>query len=135
MNCFVDNKEWKEGIVLHYHRSGKHNVHFYAVGEKKWMHMTKTLFYIIEHPDSETEIKEDDSSSEDLDDRVSLNILPLLTSSFHSLCRVKDKWIYLDHISLDYAFAQSVLFKIYGGSVQETGYRTKGHQSLSDVDK
>ena len=56
--------------MLQYHRSGKHNVHFYVVGEKKWMHMTKTLFYIIEHPEVEVEIKEDDSSCDETDDRV-----------------------------------------------------------------
>lgn len=34
--------------------------------------------------------------------------------------------MYCDDISLDYAFAQSVLFKIYGKTVQETGHKTKG---------
>ena len=34
--------------------------------------------------------------------------------------------MYCDDISLDYAFAQSVLFKVYGSTVQETGHKTKG---------
>lgn len=34
--------------------------------------------------------------------------------------------MYCDEISLDYAFAQSVLFKVYGSTVQETGHKTKG---------
>ena len=38
-------------------------------------------------------------------------------------------------ISQHYAFAQSVLFKIYGSSVQETGHKTKGHISLTSEDK
>ena len=38
--------------------------------------------------------------------------------------------MYCDDISLDYAFAQSVLFKIYGKTVQETGHKTKGSNPL-----
>ena len=34
--------------------------------------------------------------------------------------------MYCDDLSLDYAFAQSVLFKVYGSTVQETGHKTKG---------
>jgi hypothetical protein len=36
---------------------------------------------------------------------------------------------------VDYAFAQSVLFKIYGSAVQETGHKTKGHICLTESDK
>lgn len=45
---------------------------------------------------------------------------------------LKDKWMYCDDISLDYAFAQSVLFKIYGKTVQETGHKTKGAIGFCD---
>ena len=38
----------------------------------------------------------------------------------------QEKWMYCDEISQDYAFAQSVLFKVYGSTVQETGHKTKG---------
>ena len=46
-----------------------------------------------------------------------------------------DQWVYVEDISLDYAFVQSVLFKIAGGSIQETGHKTKGHACLTDGDK
>jgi hypothetical protein len=46
-----------------------------------------------------------------------------------------DQWVYVEDISLDYSFAQSVLFKITGGSIQETGHKTKGHACLTDSDK
>jgi hypothetical protein len=44
-------------------------------------------------------------------------------------------WIYVEDISLDYAFAQSVLFKIYGGLIQETGHKTRGHVCLTENDR
>ena len=46
-----------------------------------------------------------------------------------------DQWVFVEDISLDYAFAQSVLFKITGGSIQETGHKTKGHVCVTEVDK
>jgi hypothetical protein len=36
---------------------------------------------------------------------------------------------------VDYAFAQSVLFKIYGNNIQETGHLTKGHTCLTETDR
>ena len=51
------------------------------------------------------------------------------------LARLDDDWDYVEDISQHYAFAQSVLFKIYGSNVQETGHKTKGHVSLTDDDK
>jgi hypothetical protein len=48
---------------------------------------------------------------------------------------IQDKWVYCDDISLDYTFAQSVLFKVYGSVVQETGHKTRGHACLTDDDK
>jgi hypothetical protein len=47
----------------------------------------------------------------------------------------QEAWVYSEDISTEYAFAQSVLFKIYGNSVQETGHLTKGHVCLTDSDR
>jgi hypothetical protein len=41
----------------------------------------------------------------------------------------------VEDISLDFAFAQSVLFKVFGGVIQETGHKTRGHVSLTDEDR
>ena len=43
--------------------------------------------------------------------------------------------MFVENISLDYAFAQSVLFKVYGSAVQETGHKTKGHVCVTDLDR
>ena len=47
----------------------------------------------------------------------------------------QEEWAFLEDISVDYAFAQSVLFKIFGGIVQETGHKTRGHISLTEDDR
>ena len=43
--------------------------------------------------------------------------------------------MYVEDISLDFAFAQSVLFKVYGSVIQETGHKTRGHVCLTEDDK
>lgn len=48
---------------------------------------------------------------------------------------LQDDWVFCEDISLEYAFAQSVLFKIYGNNIQETGHLTKGHTCLTDADR
>lgn len=50
INCLIDSKEWLEGYVCQYHKSGKHRVEFRVLNEKKWMMMKKSAFYIIERP-------------------------------------------------------------------------------------
>jgi len=48
---------------------------------------------------------------------------------------LQDCWVYEEDISIDFAFAQSVLFKIYGNVLQETGHLTMGHICLTRNDK
>lgn len=64
INCLVDLKEWHEGFVLQYHKSGKHYVEFRQVNEKRWLVMKKIAFYILERPVPEgkegSEFKEDE---------------------------------------------------------------------------
>lgn len=50
INCLVDSKEWHEGYVLQFHKSGKHFVEFRQVNEKRWLVMKKIAFYILERP-------------------------------------------------------------------------------------
>jgi hypothetical protein len=65
--CLTEKCEWEEAVVLEYHKSGKHHLHFYLIGEKKWMHMRKTVFYIIARPlrplnmEEVGEVKEEDA--------------------------------------------------------------------------
>jgi hypothetical protein len=61
-------KEWHEGYVTQYHRSGKHFVEFRLIGEKRWMNMKKVAFYIVERPHVQNsgsgEFKENDLGPE-----------------------------------------------------------------------
>lgn len=117
VSCLVDNKEWHEGLITHFHRSGKHCVEFRIIGEKRWLNMNKVAFYVIDRRRNNTansELKEIEGEEDDMS---------------------TEEWVYIENISLDYAFAQSVLFKIYGTVVQETGHRTKGHLSLTEDDR
>lgn len=97
LNVFLDGQSWQEGIVTSF-RGGKHRVNFYIIGEKRWLSMNKTLFYIIYQPNDFTtrntgsgdvKVGDDDHYQDE-----------------------NDKWIYVEDISLDYAFTQSVLFKV-----------------------
>ena len=69
INCLVDYKEWHEGFVLQFHKSGKHCVEFRQANEKRWLVMKKIAFYILERPlpepKDESEFK-DDSDCEGL---------------------------------------------------------------------
>ena len=115
ISCLVANREWQEAFVLQFHKSGKHYVELRNTGEKRWFNMTKVAFYIIERPFSKdsNEIKEDD-------------IVDSLS---------KESWTFFEEMTLDYAFAQSVLCKITGTNIQETGHKTKGHICVTDEDK
>lgn len=118
ISCLVDSKEWHEGFVTHFRKNGKHCVEFKSAGERRWLNMTQIAFYIIESrhtPNtSNDEYKELDEPDEE---------------------PYNDEWIYVEDLTLDYAFAQSVLFKIFGGTIQETGHKTKGHCSLTEADR
>lgn len=117
----VDCKEWHEGLITHYHRSGKHCVEFRAVSEKRWFHMLKLAFYIID-----PQVGDHHENNEFKDDECEGAEYTLHNS---------DRWTYYEDISFDYAFTQSVLFKVYGGVVQETGHKTRGHVSLTEYDR
>lgn len=63
ISCLVDYKEWHEGYVTQFHKSGKHFVEFRLVNEKRWLFMKKIAFYIVERPPQATteggELKEE----------------------------------------------------------------------------
>ena len=89
------------------------------MSEKRWFHMLKLAFYIIE-PHEEYEKHEFKDNECDVEDCNS---------------EIRNEWTYYEDISFDYAFTQSVLFKVYGGVVQETGHKTRGHVSLTEYDR
>jgi len=124
ISCLVDSKEWHEGFVTQYHKSGKHLVEFRQFGEKRWLLMKKIAFYIVERPERASiggsEYKENDA---------------ILGVDGDSFTQPDENWVYAEDISTDYAFAQSVLFKLHGRTVQETGHKTKGHICLTKDDR
>jgi hypothetical protein len=118
ISCLLDNREWHEGVVTQFHKSGKHSVEFQGIAEKRWIVMSKVAFYILERSqDQATEQKENEDNGDKSGKENSVD------------CD------YLEDLSLEFAFAQSVLFKAYGGVVQETGHKTRGHLSLTDHDR
>lgn len=124
ISCLVDNKEWHEGFVTQYHKSGKHLVEFRQFGEKRWLLMKKIAFYIVERPEraniGSSEYKENDATA--------------ILGDGDGLAP-DENWVFAEDISTDYAFAQSVLFKLHGRTVQETGHKTKGHICLTKDDR
>lgn len=86
--------------------------------------MKKIAFYIVERPsfhgsDSQSEFKEGELHYDEDND----------------LAPLEDDWVFVEDVSLEYAFSQSVLFKNYGSLVQETGHKTRGHVCLTDSDR
>ncbi|CAM9659186.1 unnamed protein product, partial [Heterosigma akashiwo] len=121
VSCFVDNREWQEGHVIAYHKSGKHCVEFTSNKERRLFKMLKIAFYIIERgsqqsSSGEGEVKE----AEDIDME---NMAPL------------EDWHYCEDITIEYAHAQSVLQKVYEGRAQETGHKTAGHLCVTEEDR
>ena len=129
ISCLVDYKEWHEAVVTQFHKSGKHFVEFRLIGERRWLTMRKIAFYIVERPPSysPSSATGDNANAEykGSDDE----------GDNDGLAPVDDAWVYCEDITLDYTFAQSVLFKAYGSVVQETGHKTKGHICLTEEDK
>lgn len=80
--------------------------------------MLKLAFYIIEPMVDQNEFK-DNGDSDVAENAASTRL----------------EWTYFEDISIDYAFSQSVLFKVYGGAIQETGHKTRGHVSLTEHDR
>jgi hypothetical protein len=76
----VDFKEWHEGLVLQFHKSGKHYVEFRQVGEKRWLLMKKIAFYILERP----QIYSKEDESEYKDDSDCEGLAPVEVSTIYS---------------------------------------------------
>ena len=127
ISCLIDQKEWHEGLVTQYHKSGKHYVEFRTMFEKRWIQMNKVAFYIIERGNNSPPLLAMNNSTDEYKEGGAVNEYDKNPSN--------DDFIFQEELTIDYAFAQSVLYKIYGTGVQETGHRTKGHTCLTDEDK
>ena len=136
ISCLVDYKEWHEGYVTQLHKSGKHYVEFRMVNEKRWLYMKKIAFYIVERPPYITSSMSSRSQSNFNDENGRSSEFKSESSLENDgLAPIESNWVYVENISIDYAFAQSVLFNIYGGTIQETGHLTKGHICLTESDR
>ena len=127
ISCLIDQKEWHEGLVTQYHKSGKHYVEFRTMFEKRWIQMNKVAFYIVERGHDSAPLHTNNNSTDEYKEGGSASDY---TNKVHN-----DDFIFQEELTIDYAFAQSVLYKIYGTGVQETGHKTKGHICLTDDDK
>ena len=121
-------------LTLYYfiNNAGKHHVEFRMVNEKRWLLMKKITFYIVQRPRVVT-MSEGSQPGADCDGSEFKDFE--VDESQDGLAPIESDWIYVDDISEPYVFAQSVLFKIYGNGVQETGHLTKGHVCLTDIDR
>ncbi len=82
----MDYKEWYEGIVLSYHKSGKHFVEFRMVNERRWLIMKKIYFYIIERPHHSLQLLVSDvGSSEYKENNFDADILAPIEVSIYLL--------------------------------------------------
>lgn len=117
VSCLLDNREWQEGSVIQYHKSGKHCVEFKATCQKRWLHMLRTAFYIIERPSVQQETKEAEPSD------VSDGLAPI------------EQWTYAEEVSVDFVIAQSRLHRSFGSKIQETGHKTSGHLCVTEEDR
>lgn len=99
--------------------------------------MTKFAFYILEQPPPLPshppggEFKETDENIPCLN----CGEVCLLHNRLIFMSSKGEDWTFVEDLSLDFAFAQSVLYKVYGSNIQETGHKTKGHTSLTDTDR
>ena len=82
---------------------------FKATCQKRWLHMLRTAFYIIERPSVQQETKEAEPSD------VSEGLAPI------------EQWTYAEEVSIDFVIAQSRLHRAFGSKIQETGHKTSGH--------
>merc|ERR1711871_1479579 len=111
-----------EGLVTQYHKSGKHYVEFRTMFEKRWIQMNKAAFYIIERGSNSPPLHAINNSTDEYKEGSTGNEYNKALS---------DDFIFQEELTIDYAFAQSVLYKIYGTGVQETGHKTRGHTCLT----
>ena len=80
--------------------SPQHCVEFRASGERRWLHMLRTAFYIIErasHSLGTEETKEPEPSS---------GLAPV------------EPWTYAENLSLNFVRAQSIMYHCYGRRIQ-----------------
>jgi len=145
VSVLLDSRDWQDGVVTQYHKSGKHCVEFHVVHQKRWLPMLKTAFYIVERPkqahnseskEAEEQFNHSQSNNGGADAAGGSFPEGSVGGGFDAgVLAPIDKWAYCEEISLDYAKAQSTIHRVYGNKIQETGHRTEGHTCVSEEDK
>ena len=123
LSVLLDNREWQEGVVTAYRKPRKHCVDFHQIGEKRWLNLLELVFYIIERSALPSVMGGGGSECKEADPDLPEAGLALV-----------EPWAYCEDISLNFCRAQSVLHKVYGGKVQETGHKTVGHLCVTQED-
>jgi hypothetical protein len=116
--CLINDKEWHEGIVQNFHHSGRHFVHFVGSGHGIWLHMLTATFHIIQDESHYNPTKSDLSNECKVENE---------TPTQHS---EEEGYVYMEQLSSNYVYAQSLLTNIYG--LVETGHKTRGHTCVTD---
>ena len=103
--------------MIQYHSSGRHYVQFMSQGEGLWLNMMSTTFHIIERYPAASEVAKDGYESKE-------------TMEESKIETVSDDYVYVEPLTIEYAYAQSILSHIYG--LIETGHKTKGHTCITE---
>jgi len=106
ISCLIDNKEWHEGFVTSLSSYGKHLVEFHLIGEQRWLNMKRIAFFIAERPPNRSS-QEQALMTADSGEYKEDNIILRNADGLAPIEDMKD-WVYVEDISLDYAFAQGV---------------------------
>ena len=136
VSVLLDSRDWHDGIVTQYHKSGKHCVEFHLLHQKRWLSMLKAAFYIVERPvppgkEGGELLSSESKEADGLGGGVELLGLGVDDAALAPI----DKWCYCEEVTLGYAKAQSMIHRIYGNKIQETGHRTAGHINVLPEDK
>ena len=100
VSVLLDNRDWQDGIVTQFHKCGKHCVDFHLLQQKRWLHMLKTAFYIVQRPQIRRQHGGSESKEpEDL--RSPFN--STIRNGIGEICLAPiDKWSYCEEVSLEY---------------------------------
>ena len=161
VNCLVNNKanNWQCGKVKAYDAStGTHDVIFYVgtlssasssrgdrvvpppYHQTRALNMRDTAFYIIERG-CEPEVADAQPSDAPRRPLGADGDCAAAPRAFAGPSLVgaaeapEPAWDYADDITAEFCYSQSLLFELFGGSVQETGHRTQGHLCVTAEDK
>ena len=104
ISCLIEQKEWHEGLVTQYHKSGKHYIEFRTMFEKRWLQMNKVAFYIVERGSNSLPLLKINNSTDEYKEGGYTG-----GNEYNNKAALhNDDFVFQEELTIDYAFAQSV---------------------------